>query len=219
MHRALSLRKVVANPIRSFLCLSQSRSHSKAFRFVGTWRITWLCETRHGAFRYEERSGAQLAEVRVESQLFHEPCVFLSSPWRQTQIPRQSPECSITATTFRILRAPHERRSTGEVGMSVMDTPPNVSDYNHCRGVFILTGTYLFWPAAAFLEFHEPTAAFLHPYIQSNGDDTLLISDSVYNHFVKVDVSVIYSHTAWDSSAPALDKCFLCMLEGESQCQ
>lgn len=58
------------------------------------------------------------------------------------------------------------------------------------RGIFILMETYFFWQAAAFLEFHEPTAAFLHPDIQSNGDDTLLTSDSVYNHFVKVDVSV-----------------------------
>lgn len=78
----------------------------------------------------------------------------------------------------------------GEMGTSVMDILPNVSDYNHHWGIFILMETYFFWQAAAFLEFHEPTAAFLHPDIQSNGDDTLLTSDSVYNHFVKVDVSV-----------------------------
>jgi aldose 1-epimerase len=44
--------------------------------------------------------------------------------------------------------------------------------------------------AAAFLEFHEPLAAFLFPQFQKNTDDTLLASDEVYHNFVKVDVAV-----------------------------
>jgi aldose 1-epimerase len=50
--------------------------------------------------------------------------------------------------------------------------------------------------AAAFLEFHEPLAAFLFPQLQKNGDDTLLTSDEVYHNFVKVDVAV--EHAAND---------------------
>jgi len=46
--------------------------------------------------------------------------------------------------------------------------------------------------AAAFLEFHEPLAAFLFPQFQKNKDDTLLASDEVYHNFVKVDVAVRY---------------------------
>jgi hypothetical protein len=44
--------------------------------------------------------------------------------------------------------------------------------------------------AAAFLEFHEPLAAFLFPQLQRNEDDTLLKSEEVYHNFVKVDVVV-----------------------------
>ncbi|KIM80392.1 hypothetical protein PILCRDRAFT_822524 [Piloderma croceum F 1598] len=44
--------------------------------------------------------------------------------------------------------------------------------------------------SAAFLEFHEPLAAFLFPQFQKNKDDTLLASDEVYHNFVKVDVAV-----------------------------
>jgi len=44
--------------------------------------------------------------------------------------------------------------------------------------------------SAAFLEFHEPLAAFLFPQFQKNEDDTLLASDEVYHNFVKIDVSV-----------------------------
>jgi aldose 1-epimerase len=44
--------------------------------------------------------------------------------------------------------------------------------------------------AAAFLEFHEPLAAFLFPQLQRNQDDTLLTSDEVYHNFVKVNVTI-----------------------------
>ncbi|KAL5504356.1 hypothetical protein ACEPAH_8430 [Sanghuangporus vaninii] len=42
--------------------------------------------------------------------------------------------------------------------------------------------------AAAFLEFHEPLAAWLHPETNPSGDDTLLASGELYNNFVKLDV-------------------------------
>ncbi|PSR73726.1 hypothetical protein PHLCEN_2v10445 [Hermanssonia centrifuga] len=42
---------------------------------------------------------------------------------------------------------------------------------------------------AAFLEFHEPLAAWLHPAtLGASGDDTLLASGEVYNNYVKMDV-------------------------------
>jgi len=44
--------------------------------------------------------------------------------------------------------------------------------------------------SAAFLEFHEPLAAFLFPQLQRGDDDTLLTSNQVYHNFVKVDVAV-----------------------------
>ncbi|KAL0953230.1 hypothetical protein HGRIS_004483 [Hohenbuehelia grisea] len=40
---------------------------------------------------------------------------------------------------------------------------------------------------AAFLEFHDPLAAFLDPSTK-NGDDTLLTSDEIYNNYVRMDV-------------------------------
>ena len=46
------------------------------------------------------------------------------------------------------------------------------------------------WIAAAFLEFHAPLAAWLHP-LESRGptgDDTLLASGEVYNNFMRLDV-------------------------------
>lgn len=50
--------------------------------------------------------------------------------------------------------------------------------------------------SAAFLEFHAPHAAYLHAFKQGNevpllGDDTLLTSDEVYHHWVRVDMSHI----------------------------
>ncbi|KAG8864903.1 hypothetical protein FRB96_003489 [Tulasnella sp. 330] len=42
--------------------------------------------------------------------------------------------------------------------------------------------------AAAFLEFHEPLAAWLHPWGQSPGKSTLLGSNELYNNFTKVNV-------------------------------
>ncbi|TCD61099.1 hypothetical protein EIP91_009036 [Steccherinum ochraceum] len=43
--------------------------------------------------------------------------------------------------------------------------------------------------SAAFLEFHEPLAAWLHPATKPHSDDdTLLASGEVYNNFVKLDV-------------------------------
>jgi len=44
-----------------------------------------------------------------------------------------------------------------------------------------------FFAAAAFLEFHELLAAWLHPYSTSDSD-TLLTSDAIYNNYVRVDV-------------------------------
>ncbi|EJD07057.1 galactose mutarotase-like protein [Fomitiporia mediterranea MF3/22] len=43
--------------------------------------------------------------------------------------------------------------------------------------------------AAAFLEFHEPLAAWLHPETSLSGNDTLLASGELYNNFVKLDVT------------------------------
>ncbi|THH04870.1 hypothetical protein EW145_g5208 [Phellinidium pouzarii] len=42
---------------------------------------------------------------------------------------------------------------------------------------------------AAFLEFHEPLAAWLNPATSPSGNDTLLASGELYNNFVKVDVT------------------------------
>ncbi|KAG9031249.1 hypothetical protein FRB95_002952 [Tulasnella sp. JGI-2019a] len=42
--------------------------------------------------------------------------------------------------------------------------------------------------AATFLEFHEPLAAWLHPWGQAPGKSTLLGSDDLYNNFTKVNV-------------------------------
>lgn len=42
---------------------------------------------------------------------------------------------------------------------------------------------------AAFLEFHEPYPAFLHPGISPSGYDTLLTSGEIYNNYVKFDVA------------------------------
>ena len=43
--------------------------------------------------------------------------------------------------------------------------------------------------AAAFLEFHAPLAAWIHPQSRGPlGDDTLLASGEVYNNFVRLDV-------------------------------
>lgn len=42
---------------------------------------------------------------------------------------------------------------------------------------------------AAFLEFHEPLAAWLNPETALSGNDTLLASGELYNNFVKVDVT------------------------------
>ncbi|KAI0260464.1 galactose mutarotase-like domain-containing protein [Gloeopeniophorella convolvens] len=41
---------------------------------------------------------------------------------------------------------------------------------------------------AAFLEFHEPLSAFLHPDLRRSDNDTLLGPGEVYNNFVRVDV-------------------------------
>jgi aldose 1-epimerase len=49
--------------------------------------------------------------------------------------------------------------------------------------------------AATFLEFHAPHAAYLHPFRQSDdekallGDDTLLTSNELYHHWIRVDMS------------------------------
>ena len=43
--------------------------------------------------------------------------------------------------------------------------------------------------AAAFLEFHAPLAAWIHPGTRGATDeDTLLASGEVYNNFVRMDV-------------------------------
>ena len=49
---------------------------------------------------------------------------------------------------------------------------------------------FKFYPAAAaFLEFHEPLAAWLHPEtLGASKDDTLLVSGEVYNNYVKMEV-------------------------------
>lgn len=48
---------------------------------------------------------------------------------------------------------------------------------------------YTSFAAAAFLEFHEPLGAWLHPKTQGiSKDDTLLASGEVYNNFVRMDV-------------------------------
>ena len=42
--------------------------------------------------------------------------------------------------------------------------------------------------AGAFLEFHEPLAAFLNPATSLSGNDTLLASGEIYNNFTKMEV-------------------------------
>jgi len=42
--------------------------------------------------------------------------------------------------------------------------------------------------AATFLEFHEPLAAWQHPWGEAPGKDTLLTSDALYNNYTKVKV-------------------------------
>ncbi|KAG1870753.1 galactose mutarotase-like domain-containing protein [Suillus subalutaceus] len=42
--------------------------------------------------------------------------------------------------------------------------------------------------SAAFLEFHEPLSAFLHPEATPNSTDTLLTSNEIYNNFVRADI-------------------------------
>jgi len=42
---------------------------------------------------------------------------------------------------------------------------------------------------AAFLEFHEPYPAFLHPSVSPSGHDTLLTSGEIYNNYVKINVA------------------------------
>ena len=43
--------------------------------------------------------------------------------------------------------------------------------------------------AAAFLEFHEPLASWLHPgTLGASKDDTLLVSGEIYNNYTKMDV-------------------------------
>lgn len=44
--------------------------------------------------------------------------------------------------------------------------------------------------SAAFLEFHEPLSAFLHPEATPNSTDTLLTSNEIYNNFVRADIFV-----------------------------
>jgi len=41
--------------------------------------------------------------------------------------------------------------------------------------------------SAAFIEFHEPLAAFLDPS-KKDGNDTLLTTDEIYNNYVRMDV-------------------------------
>ena len=56
---------------------------------------------------------------------------------------------------------------------------------------FFLDGSDEMRPAAAaaFLEFHAPLAAWIHPGVRGpSGDDTLLASGQVYNNFVRMDV-------------------------------
>ncbi|KDQ52685.1 hypothetical protein JAAARDRAFT_39962 [Jaapia argillacea MUCL 33604] len=55
--------------------------------------------------------------------------------------------------------------------------------------------------SAAFLEFHEPLAAFLNPGLVRNGNDTLLASGEVYNNFVRVDV--VYKSKSGDAASGA----------------
>jgi len=42
--------------------------------------------------------------------------------------------------------------------------------------------------AAAFVEFHEPLAAWMHPWGQAPGKDTLLMSTELYNNYKKVNI-------------------------------
>ncbi|KAG2146108.1 galactose mutarotase-like domain-containing protein [Suillus bovinus] len=48
--------------------------------------------------------------------------------------------------------------------------------------------------SAAFLEFHEPLSAFLHPEATPNSTDTLLTSNEIYNNFVRADIFVDSEH-------------------------
>ena len=55
--------------------------------------------------------------------------------------------------------------------------------------MFFFSFFFFLVAAAAFLEFHEPLAAWLHPSTQGlSKDDTLLASGEIYNNYVRMDV-------------------------------
>ena len=77
-------------------------------------------------------------------------------------------------------------------------TPGCASSSYYFLTLFLLTFMFVFricWgcggTAAAFLEFHAPLAAWIHPQArgpEGEGEDTLLASGEVYNNFVRLDV-------------------------------
>lgn len=68
-------------------------------------------------------------------------------------------------------------------------SPPSSAPYiTGPRATFAYVSVYA-PPAAAFLELHEPLAAWLHPgTVGASGNDTLLASGEVYNNYVRMDV-------------------------------
>lgn len=72
---------------------------------------------------------------------------------------------------------------------SVGDGYPPGSTSLQCSTVPQMFHCYLTLTAAAFLEFHAPLAAWIHPSARGpSGEDTLLASGEVYNNFVRLDV-------------------------------
>ena len=66
--------------------------------------------------------------------------------------------------------------------------PGSTSDIFHAPRV-ISRNAHRVSVAAAFLEFHAPLAAWIHPQARGpSGEDTLLASGEVYNNFVRTDV-------------------------------
>jgi hypothetical protein len=96
---------------------------------------------------------------------------------------------SSTATTTLLLSIVRERKFTAGAETSGTDIALDVSS-SLPTFKFLSLININSTSAAAFLEFHEPIAAFLFPRLQRDDDDTLLTSNEVYHNFVKVDVTV-----------------------------
>lgn len=104
--------------------------------------------------------------------------------------PSQSPASSSTRTSTRTPPRARARRSTADQASSATATPPTVRLSVRAVPRALLTPPRA---ACAFLEFHEPLAAWENPAtLGASKDDTLLASGELYNNYTKTDV---YYHT------------------------